>query len=330
MVVDDYPDYGEEPCRKWTYWQAFGVCLYGFYRDKRHHDLLIPFFITFVELIVYPVLLQLGYFLVVGAWLALKTSGQWSGWRISRTSFNRFLFSNLFHLGYAFLFLRHFVHGSDPVTSPAPGGVLEQSTGAVMELLSPMTPRNSPVEWINAISVVVLVGVTGYYAWTTRSILRESEKMRQAAEKQAIAANAQASAAFATLEHLRQQVEDLHGLGKSIVLTTVDSVIRSIDDWKKRDIRGNFAIAESFPEPTDLVPENSPNVLVHARGVSEKCVTLLTSAFDDLRSAKGQIEILRRGAALRRTAYFDPSLFDPEPFLTSAFVKLQDVRNHIS
>ena len=89
-------------------------------------------------------------------------------------------------------------------------------------------------------------------------------------------------------------------------------------------------IADTFPEPIDLVPENSPNVLVHARGVSEECVTLLTSAFDDLRSAQAQIEILRRGAALRRTDYFDPSKFDPEPFLTSAFVKLQDLRNQIS
>jgi hypothetical protein len=110
MVVGDYPDHKDNDISdRWTFCRAFWVCLYGWNADKRHHDLLLPFLITLIELLFYPVLLRLGYFVAIGAWLALKTSGQWSGWRISRTSFNRFLFTNLIHLGYAFFVLQHFV-----------------------------------------------------------------------------------------------------------------------------------------------------------------------------------------------------------------------------
>ena len=117
MKVGDYPE--AEPRSPWkTFCPAFLVCLGGFSSDKRHRDLWLSFFIGFVELLVYPVLLKLGYFLPIGAWLALKTSGQWSGWRVSRTSFNRFLLNNLLHMGYAFLWLSHFVEKADPASIP--------------------------------------------------------------------------------------------------------------------------------------------------------------------------------------------------------------------
>jgi hypothetical protein len=192
-----------------------------------------------------------------------------------------------------------------------------------------VSPRISYIEWINAVSVVVLVGVTAYYAWTTRKILRESEKMRIAAEKQATASAGQANAAFATLDLLRQQFEDLQGLGASIVRTTIDSAVEQIAQWKKLDIKSNFISAEAYPAP-ELVPKNSQGALEHARRVSDECVTLLRSAFDDLSAAQIQIEILRKGSAVRQTSYFDPGPHDPGPMLTSAFSKLQDVRKLVS
>jgi hypothetical protein len=185
---------------------------------------------------------------------------------------------------------------------------------------------------VNAISVVVLVGVTWYYARTTRKILKESEKMRKAAENQAASAASQASAANATLQHLREQVEDLSGLGNSIVRTTIDRVVRSIERWKKLDIKGNFGTAYTFPSPSDLIPENVHTVTEHARRISDQCVTLLTDAFDDLRSAQGQIEILRQGSEspTRHLGGFDPGKYDPGPYLTSAFTKLQDARKFVT
>lgn len=192
-----------------------------------------------------------------------------------------------------------------------------------------MSLMNQIIVWVNAISVVVLVVVTAYYAWTTRKILAESEKMRKAAEKQAESAVAQASAALATLHHLQQQVENLQGLGRSIVRTTIDSVVRSIEDWKGLDIKANFAIAETFPSPA-LIPENAQIVVEHARRISDCCATLLTEMFDDLREAENQINILRAGANAKRSGFFNPAKFDPGPFLSTAFSKSQEVRKLVS
>jgi hypothetical protein len=121
------------------------------------------------------------------------------------------------------------------------------------------------------------------------------------------------------------EVEELQGLGQSIVRTTVDSVVRSIAEWKTLNIKANFAIAETFPLPK-LVPENAQIVMEHPRRISERCTALLTGAFDDLRAAENQITILRAGANARRTGFFDPGGYDPGPFLASAFSKLQEVR----
>jgi len=192
-----------------------------------------------------------------------------------------------------------------------------------------MATSSSFIESVNAISVVVLVLVTAYYAWTTRKILNESVKMRKAAEKQAIAGDSAASAAFATLHHLREQVEDLQGLGKSIVLTTADSLIRRIEDWEKLDIKANFGIASAFPSPDDLVPEHSQVIIEHARRISSDCAIAMSAAIDDLRSAKGQIETLR-GVTRDIRAFFDPARYDPNPFLAGAFSKLQEVRKLVS
>jgi hypothetical protein len=112
-----------------------------------------------------------------------------------------------------------------------------------------MATHNQIVEWINAVSVVVLVAVTAYYALVTRKILAESEQARTAAEKQALSGERQASVAFATLHHLQQQVEELQGLGQLIVRTTVDSVVRSIEEWKTSRAVGHLARRRGYPSP---------------------------------------------------------------------------------
>lgn len=187
-------------------------------------------------------------------------------------------------------------------------------------------------EWVNAISVVVLVGVTAYYAFTSNKILKESEKMRKAAEKQALSADFQASIASATLDQLRHQNEELRGFGKSVVRTTIDSAVSSIERWQKLDIRQNFVNAHTFPSPGDLIPGNAQSAMEHARRVSKLCVVLLTDAFNDLRSARDQIETLKQGSvsSAQRQGYFDPAKYDPGPFLTSAFAKLQQARKFVS
>jgi hypothetical protein len=49
----------------------------------------------FLELAIYPVLINIGYYAVVGGWVGIKTAGSWMGYSQSRTSFNRFLLFNI-------------------------------------------------------------------------------------------------------------------------------------------------------------------------------------------------------------------------------------------
>jgi len=105
----DFPDGDKEPGREWSFNQAFRECFKGFSRSTAHVDLWLSAIIGLAELPAYPVLLRLGHWNFIGAWLALKTSGQWGGWRVSRTSFSRFLLSNILNLSLSYLWLARYV-----------------------------------------------------------------------------------------------------------------------------------------------------------------------------------------------------------------------------
>jgi hypothetical protein len=98
-----------EPGEAWPFWHAFWECFKGFGANKAHADLWLNFFIGFAELAAYPILMKTGFLSTIAAWLALRTAGSWSGWRVSRTSFNRFLFNNICELAIAYFLLTRFV-----------------------------------------------------------------------------------------------------------------------------------------------------------------------------------------------------------------------------
>lgn len=78
--------------------RAFRLCFIGVGPHKEHLDLWIPFVIQLCELAIYPLLLVLGDYAVIGAWIGVKTAGGWTGHAQSRTSFQRFLLFNLLTL----------------------------------------------------------------------------------------------------------------------------------------------------------------------------------------------------------------------------------------
>jgi hypothetical protein len=90
----DFPD-----AKGWnipsSLWEAFKLCVCGFNEYKEHSDLWIPTGIGFLELVIYPVLISIGYYAVVGGWIGIKIAGGWMGYTQSRTSFNRFLLFNI-------------------------------------------------------------------------------------------------------------------------------------------------------------------------------------------------------------------------------------------
>jgi hypothetical protein len=89
-----------------AFWYSFSSCN----PFKHHRDLWIPFVINVIEFAAYPVLFALNRLEIVGAWIALKATGQWAGWRLSRTSFNRFLLLTLVTVLVAFYLSPILIH----------------------------------------------------------------------------------------------------------------------------------------------------------------------------------------------------------------------------
>jgi hypothetical protein len=94
IVNGDYPGANIKniPQDRWT---GFKLCFGGVNKYKEHSDLWLPTAIGLFELAIYPILICLGYYGVLGGWIGIKTAGSWMGYTKSRTSFNRFLLFNI-------------------------------------------------------------------------------------------------------------------------------------------------------------------------------------------------------------------------------------------
>ena len=73
------------------------------------NDYWLPTIIGIAELMSYPVFLATDNITVIGAWIAIKTAGQWRVWEKSRTAFNRFLVGNILVLFVSYFCLAKYV-----------------------------------------------------------------------------------------------------------------------------------------------------------------------------------------------------------------------------
>lgn len=139
--------------------------------------------------------------------------------------------------------------------------------------------------WINIALVLALVVITAYYAWSTKKILEESRKTREAAERQAVAAEE-------SIRALRQSLEEEAGLSKTIVAAAIQTATRNIEHWKSLNIP-NLAVIYGIPKTVDLLPPDYESAIQHARRISVEASIELAGAFDSLRTAKTEIDLLR-------------------------------------
>lgn len=87
---------------KKAYWKYVRSSYFSNSGDYKIDDYFLPLFIGVFELILFPLLLQLGQFGIIGGWLAFKAIGTW-GTRNLRTAYNRFLFGNILSLGCSYM-----------------------------------------------------------------------------------------------------------------------------------------------------------------------------------------------------------------------------------
>ena len=197
------------------------------------------------------------------------------------------------------------------------------------------------VQALSSVASVILAGIlvwaTIRYARSTAKILEESRKSREAielqakaAQSQAEASQAQANAAFESIHLLRERLEDELGLGHSIIHSAIDSAVSAISYWKQRPL-AEIARAPGFPPPDDLIPPNALRAVEHARHISQKVAEQLSSAFDDLRNAKNEIERTRLLGNTRGPGrgFLEASPSKAPDYLDSAFKKLQLVKAEV-
>lgn len=179
---------------------------------------------------------------------------------------------------------------------------------------------------VQALAAVVSAGLAGVLVWVTRryttitgKILEESRKARSANESSA-------SAALASVHLMRQQLEDEAGLGRSIVQTTIDSATNAVAYWKEQKIS---SLSPYRLPPTDsLVPSDADAAVNHARRISLSIASKLSSAFDDLRNARNEIEGMRHGVKLTGTVtgMYDSNCSRAEQLFDSAWTKLLEAK----
>ena len=105
----DFLDSEKEPGKGWTYRQVSFERIMGLGKSNAHVDFFVDVLIGFTDLAAYPILLRVGELPIIGAWLALRTAGNLIGGTISRTSFNRFLLTNILELALAYFWLSRYV-----------------------------------------------------------------------------------------------------------------------------------------------------------------------------------------------------------------------------
>jgi len=132
----------------------------------------------------------------------------------------------------------------------------------------------------------VLVVTTILYLQTTNRILEESRKSREAAEKQARAAQE-------NLTLLKQEYESRLGEGPQIVRHAIKAGLESISAWIGQTLLGIHR-PERVAAPADLVPDELTAAMEHARRISSECADQISSAIGQMRIAKTHIQTLRQ------------------------------------
>jgi hypothetical protein len=158
----------------------------------------------------------------------------------------------------------------------------------------------------------------------TAELLDASRKQVEAAIKSADAATTSANAARESVRLMHQQLEEQLGLGDSFLQTAVGSAISAIQFWRDQDLP-KLSNMRGLPPTDNLIPKNISAALNHARRIGQAAAEEVSSAFDDLQSARLELEIRREIAPgkIMGPAFYEPKCAKTVQYLNTAFEKLQ-------
>ncbi len=172
-----------------------------------------------------------------------------------------------------------------------------------------------------AVPTFVLVIVTGYYAWKTGKILEESKKTRDATER--LAKTSEQSIKLA-----QEQILQASLITRTIVASAINAARTNIEQWKTIDIH-TYALHSRIPENVNLVPLNAQSAIENSRLISSDGTSDLMGAFEDLRRASWELNILSK---LQRPSQdmVEPHSKAVKIYLERAFSSLEAATTHFS
>lgn len=166
---------------------------------------------------------------------------------------------------------------------------------------------------VNAAAVLVLVGVTAWYAWSTRKILRAAERQAQVSED--------------TLKNLKAQVAVQAEVGRMIVANAIQTARAGIDYWKAASVI-TLAVRGALPTTIDLVPADADAALECAARISPVAAAELRSGFDCLRRVRGELGIMR-GAQNTTGEFYGTHQHEVNHWLDMATAEIESAERHL-
>jgi hypothetical protein len=88
--------------------KRFKIIFSGISKSDPSPDIWYNTILGLLELIAFPILMQAGQYIMIGAWIGFKGIAQWSAWG-NRFAFNRFLLIHAFVLFVSFWWLMNFI-----------------------------------------------------------------------------------------------------------------------------------------------------------------------------------------------------------------------------
>lgn len=136
--------------------------------------------------------------------------------------------------------------------------------------------------WINAVTVVVLAGITWWYARSAKRQADAAMAQAKAAESQARAATKQADVAERTLTMLQSQIEEQAGASLARLKENVGELRQAAEHWSAqfarwgaiRSVDEVVLLPESWPLSLEYAHRNSPDLyreLLQLQEMSKAC-----------------------------------------------------------
>ena len=143
---------------------------------------------------------------------------------------------------------------------------------------------------VNAVTVIALVAITAWYAYSARRQANATEGIARTAEAQARAAEAQARAAEQSALLLLEQIKNQNESARDLIGMSLESAKLNIANWVGKLGGGSFP---ELPASVEIAPSIFQAAVERAQGIDPEVAKYMLAALHHMNSARMELEIVR-------------------------------------